>query len=725
MWLQSAGNHDESTRYFESSWVISSALSPPLRETTSTNETKVMPKKCRSGKGQGRFKKRVRIDTDSPLAEDHREKNDSDEPLTLGPGFVHFSGDVYLHTSRRPVTCWTKRHIFDLTFQLYGPDKVHYPFRDCDPTGKYTKGCEVEKLRSQIAVRRYLERAGDLKNLTETQIDELEERWNAAVDESRGLAMAKAKGVRVSQRSADGANAEEEKRAEVPEPEPTAEDAPGPPKRGRGRPKKKTVPISWQTRWQIARQKKGSSGSDEVIPGAAVDAEAEPPAEEAAVDCATLMAVVDWRSARMREEMRTMIEKASVDEMKQLAVIYGDALVRSTEITIAQAERVKALEADAVTVGEALEQAVAMKDEIGERVKVLEGDLASTVAVGNKRAKVLNEALDLMKTERDSMKAERDELNAAMVAERDSMKAMKAEFGEHHNADLKYISRMWSKHVKELQAEVAAMKTERDELKVERDSMKSEMVKLAKAWAFDSPLFKDVAPEEKLNADDMESDPFTALWMYTRELVRIAPIWKTGKDKAKAELKKVKAELKKVKAEGNKAGNMWQTLYNDLQAQMAAMVAERDQREIAWRNKCASVHSYAAKEQSALQANVASIKAQRDKLRKREKYLETGHNNTTQRFLAAAAERDAMKAERDEAMKLAERLQDRLRQSEVPEEVPEVPTASPDSRKRKRTSPSVSPAVGVKLEPDFDGTERRGRSILRRILPSWNFTKQG
>ena len=83
-----------------------------------------------------------------------------------------------------------------------------------------------------------------------------------------------------------------------------------------------------------------------------------------------------------------------------------------------------------------------------------------------------------------------------------------------------------------------------------------------------------------------------------------------------------------------------------------------------------------------------------------------------------------MKAERDEAVKLAKRLQDRLRQSEVPEEVPEVPTASPDSRKRKRASPSVSPAVGVKLEPDFDGTERRGRSILRRILPSWYFTKQ-
>ena len=696
-----------------------------------------MPKKCRSGKGQGRFKKRVRIDTDSPLAED-REKNDSDEPLTLGPGFVHFSGDVYLHTSRRPVTCWTKRHIFDLTFQLYGPDKVHYPFRDCDPTGKYTKGCEVEKLRSQIAVRRYLERAGDLKNLTETQIDELEERWNVVVAESKGLAMAKAKGVRVSQRSADveefndaNANAEEEKREEVPEPEPTAEDAPKlsttPPKRGLGRPKKKPR----DALGRILRSTKGSSGFNDVIPA---DAEAEPPAtpEACSVDCATLMAVVDWRSARMREEMRTMIEKASVDEMKQLAVIYGDALVRSTEITIAQAERVKALEADAVTVGEALEQAVAMKDEIGERVKVLEGDLASTVAVGNKRAKVLNEALDLMKTERDSMKAERDELNAAMVAERDSMKAMKAEFGEHHNADLKYISRMWSKHVKELQAEVAAMKTERDELKVERDSMKSEMVKLAKAWAFDSPLFKDVAPEEKLNADDMESDPFTALWVYTRELVRIAPIWKTGKDKAKAELKKVKAELKKVKAERNTKVNeleetlraalyLYKNTVKEREAQMAAMVAERDQREITWGNECARI----AKERSALQANVASIKAQRDKLRKREKYLETGHNNTTQRFLAAAAERDAMKAERDEAMKLAERLQDRLRQSEVPEEVPEVPTASPDSRKRKRTSPSVSPAVGVKLEPDFDGTERRGRSILRRILPSWNFTKQG
>ena len=166
---------------------------------------------------------------------------------------------------------------------------------------------------------------------------------------------------------------------------------------------------------------------------------------------------------------------------------------------------------------------------------------------------------------------------------------------------------------------------------------------------------------------------------------------------------------------------LYKNTVKEREAQMAAMVAERDQREITWGNECARI----AKERSALQANVASIKAQRDKLRKREKYLEAGHNNTTQRFLAAAAERNAMKAERDEAVKLAERLQDRLRQSEVPEEVPEVPTASPDSRKRKRTSPSVSPAVGVKLEPDFDGTERRGRSILRRILPSWNFTKQG
>ena len=648
-----------------------------------------MPKKCRSGKGQGRFKKRVRIDTDSPLAED-REKNDSDEPLTLGPGFVHFSGDVYLHTSRRPVSCWTKRHIFDLTFQLYGADRVRYHFKDCDERGQYNKGIDVEKLRSQIAVRRYLERAGDLKNLTETQIDELEERWNVVVAESKGLAMAKAKGVRVSQRSADGANAEEEKRA-VPEPEPTAEDAPPPPKRGRGRPKKKTVPISWQTRWQIARQKKGSSGFDEVIPGAAVNAEAEPPAEEAAVDCATLMAVVDWRSARMREEMRGMIEKASVDEMKQLAVIYGDALVRSTEITIEQAERVKALEADAVTVGEALEQAVAMKDEIGERVKVLEANLASTAAMGNKRAKELDEALDLMKAERDSMKTERD----LMKAERDSIMA------------------------------------ERDSTKLKGDELKGAMVYLAKAWAADTPLFKDVAPEVKWNADDMESRPLTVLWALKRELVRIVPIWKTSKDKAKAELKKVKAELKKVKAERNtKVNELEETLRAALylykntvkkhEARLAAMAAERDHMERAWGNECARV----AKERTVFQANNASIKAQRDKLRKREKYLEAGHNNTTQRFLAAAAERDAMKAERDEAVKLAKRLQDRLRQSEVPEEVPEVPTASPDSRKRKRASPSVSPAVGVKLEPDFDGTERRGRSILRRILPSWYFTKQ-
>ena len=89
--------------------------------------------------------------------------------------------------------------------------------------------------------------------------------------------------------------------------------------------------------------------------------------------------------------------------------------MRSTEITIAQAERVKALEADAVTVGEALEQAVAMKDEIGERVKVLEGDLASTAAVENKRAKELNEALDLIKAERDSIKAERDSMKDEMV----------------------------------------------------------------------------------------------------------------------------------------------------------------------------------------------------------------------------------------------------------------------------------------------------------------------
>ena len=226
-----------------------------------------MPKKCRSGKGQGRFKKRVRIDTDSPLAEDHARRMTPMSPsrsarvsctsaamctctprgdrLLVGPN------DTY---STSPSSC-TAPDRGALSVQGLRPDEV-----------KYTKGCEVEKLRSQIAVRRYLERAGDLKNLTETQIDELEERWNAAVAESRGLAMAKAKGVRVSQRSADGANAEEEKRAEVPEPEPTAEDAPKlsttPPKRGPGRPKKKPR----DALGRILRSTKGSSGFDDVIP---------------------------------------------------------------------------------------------------------------------------------------------------------------------------------------------------------------------------------------------------------------------------------------------------------------------------------------------------------------------------------------------------------------------------------------------------------------------------
>ena len=144
-----------------------------------------------------------------------------------------------------------------------------------------------------------------------------------------------------------------------------------------------------------------------------------------------------------------------------------------------------------------------------------------------------------------------------MKAERDELKAMKAEIGELHNADLTCMARRGNKHAKELNQALDLMKTERDSMKAERDSMKTErdelkdaIVKLAKALAFDSPLFKDVPPSHRWNADDMESDPLVVLWDCKRELVRIAPIWKTDKDKAKAEVKKVKAELKRVKAEG-------------------------------------------------------------------------------------------------------------------------------------------------------------------------------
>jgi hypothetical protein len=79
---------------------------------------------------------------------------------------------------------------FDLTFQLYGPDKLHRPFRDCDPTGKYRKGVDQFLLRSKIAVKRYLEREGDRENLTD---EEFERRWSAALAESKTYAEAKAK----------------------------------------------------------------------------------------------------------------------------------------------------------------------------------------------------------------------------------------------------------------------------------------------------------------------------------------------------------------------------------------------------------------------------------------------------------------------------------------------------------------------------------------------------
>ena len=113
------------------------------------------------------------------------ERDAPAEPLVLGPGFVHYSGDVYVHSSQRPGAVH-----FDLTFQLYGADKVHYPFRDCDPTGKYKKGVDQPLLRSKIAVKRYLEREGERENLTDEQF---EEKWTAALAESKTLAEAKAK----------------------------------------------------------------------------------------------------------------------------------------------------------------------------------------------------------------------------------------------------------------------------------------------------------------------------------------------------------------------------------------------------------------------------------------------------------------------------------------------------------------------------------------------------
>ena len=90
-----------------------------------------------------------------------------------------------MHSSQRPGAVH-----FDLTFQLYGADKVHYPFRDCDPTGKYKKGVDQPLLRSKIAVKRYLEREGERENLTDEQF---EEKWTAALAESKTLAEAKAK----------------------------------------------------------------------------------------------------------------------------------------------------------------------------------------------------------------------------------------------------------------------------------------------------------------------------------------------------------------------------------------------------------------------------------------------------------------------------------------------------------------------------------------------------
>jgi hypothetical protein len=70
-------------------------------------------------------------------------------------GFVHYGGDVYCKSTRRAGS-----DAFDLSFCLFDADGRHYPFRDCDATGKHAPGKEVGLLRSKVAVARYLERDG-------------------------------------------------------------------------------------------------------------------------------------------------------------------------------------------------------------------------------------------------------------------------------------------------------------------------------------------------------------------------------------------------------------------------------------------------------------------------------------------------------------------------------------------------------------------------------------
>jgi hypothetical protein len=82
-----------------------------------------------------------------------------------GEGFVHYAADVYCQSTQRP---GGGGH-FDLSFQLFTPQGVWYPFKNCDATGKLAKDKEQHQLRSKVAVGRYLERDG----MSEEDLDKM------------------------------------------------------------------------------------------------------------------------------------------------------------------------------------------------------------------------------------------------------------------------------------------------------------------------------------------------------------------------------------------------------------------------------------------------------------------------------------------------------------------------------------------------------------------------
>ena len=112
------------------------------------------------------------------------QKNDvrggGGDGTVMGDGLVHYAGDVYVQSTQRP---GGTHH--DLAFALFLKDKTSYALKDCDATGKYSKGKDQAILSSKIAVGRYLEREG----LSE---EEVEKRENA-LKEAKAKAEAEAK----------------------------------------------------------------------------------------------------------------------------------------------------------------------------------------------------------------------------------------------------------------------------------------------------------------------------------------------------------------------------------------------------------------------------------------------------------------------------------------------------------------------------------------------------